>query len=100
MKTLSRDDQLKYTDVEGMTVVTNNRCVAQQIKSDKVENVVTGGSKKLENWEKLAKHKFCVEGINPAPHIHEQMATSNYVQMAMTLRTTLRITTSCLSTMR
>ena len=41
-----------------------------------------------------------VEGINPAPHIHEQMAASNYVQMATTLRTTLRITTSCLSTMR
>ena len=42
-----------------------------------------------------------VEGIiNPAPHIHEQMATSNYEKMATTLRTTLRITTSCLSTMR
>ena len=41
-----------------------------------------------------------VEGINPAPHIHEQMATANYVQMATTLRTPLRITTSCLSTMR
>ena len=41
-----------------------------------------------------------VEGINPAPHIHEQMATTNYVQMATTLRTPLRITTSRLSTMR
>ena len=41
-----------------------------------------------------------VEGINPAPHIHEQMATSNYVQMATTLHTPLRITTSRLSTMR
>ena len=41
-----------------------------------------------------------VEGINPAPHIHEQMATSNYVQMATTLRTPLRITISRLSTMR
>ena len=41
-----------------------------------------------------------VEGINPAPHIHEQMATANYVQMATTLRTPLRITTSRLSTMR
>ena len=38
MKTLLRDDQLKYIDVEGMRVVTNNRCVAEQIKSDKVEN--------------------------------------------------------------
>ena len=41
-----------------------------------------------------------VEGTNPAPHIHEQMASSNYVQMATTLRTPLRITTSRLSTMR
>ena len=41
-----------------------------------------------------------VEGINPAPHIHEQMATTNYVQMATALRTPLRITTSRLSTLR
>ena len=41
-----------------------------------------------------------VEGIDPAPHIHEQMATANYVQMATTLRTLLRITTSRLSTLR
>ena len=44
--------------------------------------------------------KLFVEGIDPAPHIHEQMATANYVQMATTLRTPLRITTSRLSTMR
>ena len=42
----------------------------------------------------------CVEGINPAPHIHEQMATANYVQMATTLRIPSRITTSRLSTMQ
>ena len=41
-----------------------------------------------------------VEGIDPAPHIHEQMATANYVQIATTLRTPSRITTSRLSTMR
>ena len=35
--------QLKYIDVEGMRVVTNNSCVAEHIKSDKVEKVVTGG---------------------------------------------------------
>ena len=40
MKTLSREDQLKYIDVAGMTVVTNNRCGAEQIQSDKVENFV------------------------------------------------------------
>ena len=38
-----------------------------------------------------------VQGLNPAPHIHEQM-TSHI--MATTLRTTSRITISCLSTMR
>ena len=27
-----------------------------------------------------------VEGLNPAPHIHEQMTTSNYEKMATTLR--------------
>ena len=41
-----------------------------------------------------------VEGIDPAPHIHEQMATANYVQMATALRTPSRITTSRLSTLR
>ena len=45
MKTLSRDDQLEYIDVGGMRVVTNNRCVAEHVKSDKVENVATGGVK-------------------------------------------------------
>ena len=37
MKTLSRDDHLKYIDVEGMKVVKNNRCV--ESLSD-----VTGGN--------------------------------------------------------
>ena len=44
-KTLLRGDQQKYLDFEGMRVVTNSRCVAEQIKSDEVENIVTGGSK-------------------------------------------------------
>ena len=44
MKTLLRNDQLRYIDVEGMRVVTNNRCIAEQIKSDMVESVVMGGS--------------------------------------------------------
>ena len=44
MKTLLRGDQMKYTDVEGMRLVTNNRYVAGQINSDKVENVAT------KNW--------------------------------------------------
>ena len=32
-------------DVEGMRVVTNYRCIGEQIKSDKVENVAPGGVK-------------------------------------------------------
>ena len=55
MKTLLRDHQLKY--IEGMRVVINNRCIAEQIKSDKVESVVMGGSKIGESVEKLAKYK-------------------------------------------
>ena len=47
---------LKYIDVEGMRVVTNNRCVAEQIKSDKVENVVTGGSN-MEEFRKVGKEQ-------------------------------------------
>ena len=54
MKTLVRCDQLNYIDVEGMTVVTNNRCVAEHIKSDKVETVATGGFGEVG---KLAKDK-------------------------------------------
>ena len=34
-----RGGQLKLIDVEGMRLVTNIRCAAEQIKSDKVENV-------------------------------------------------------------
>ena len=48
MKTLLRGYQLKVIDVEGMKVVTNNRCVAEQIKSDRVESVATGGIKSGE----------------------------------------------------
>ena len=40
VKTVLRENQLKYVDVEGMGVVTNNRCIAEQIKNDKAENVV------------------------------------------------------------
>ena len=39
LKTLLRDGQQNYIDVVGMRVLTNNRCVAEQIKSDEV----TGG---------------------------------------------------------
>ena len=57
MKTLLRERQLKYIDVEEMRVVTNDKHIAEQIKNDstlsmkgnllhsKVENVVMNGSK-------------------------------------------------------
>ena len=56
VKTLIREKQLKYTDVEEMRAVTNDRHIVEQIKSvstlpvqgnllrSKVENVVMGGS--------------------------------------------------------
>ena len=43
MKAWSRRVQLTYINVEGMRVVMNNRCVAEQIHSDKVEDVATVG---------------------------------------------------------
>ena len=33
MKTLLRKEQMKYIDVEGMRVVTNDKHIAEQIKS-------------------------------------------------------------------
>ena len=40
-----RENQLKHVDVEEMKVITNNRCIAEQIKHDKAENVVMDGPK-------------------------------------------------------
>ena len=45
LKTVLRENQLKYVDAEEMRVITNNRCIAEQIKHDKAENVVMDGSK-------------------------------------------------------
>ena len=45
MKTLLREKQLKFTDVEEMRVDTNDRHIAEQIKTDKMESVVMNGSK-------------------------------------------------------
>ena len=45
VKIVLQQNQLKFVDVEGMRVVTNSRCIAEQIKSNKVENVVMDGSK-------------------------------------------------------
>ena len=40
LKSVMRENQLKYVDVEGMRVITNSKYVAEQIKIDKEENVV------------------------------------------------------------
>ena len=45
MEALLRHGYLTYIDVEGTRVVTNNRCEAEQIMSEKVEKGATGGVK-------------------------------------------------------
>ena len=45
MKTVLRENQLKFVDVEEMRAITNNRCIAEQIKNDKAESVVMNGVK-------------------------------------------------------
>ena len=45
MKIVLQENQLKYVDVKGMRVVTNSRFIAEQSKSDKVENIVMDGLK-------------------------------------------------------
>ena len=76
--------------LQGMSRPTSRSCVENLVEPQIV----------LDNSPVGQSEANGVEGINPAPHIHEQMAMENYVQMATTLRTLLRITTSCLSTMR
>ena len=63
LKSVMREDQLRYVDAEGMRIVTNSKHVAEQIKSDrdkcavmddqKIENLEStdGWSKIWENWE-------------------------------------------------
>ena len=43
MRTLIREEQLRYIDVEEMRVVTNDKHIAEQIKTDKMESVVMNG---------------------------------------------------------
>ena len=45
MRTLIREEHLRYIDVEEMRVVTNDKHIAEQIKTDKMESVVMNGSK-------------------------------------------------------
>ena len=45
MRTLIREEQLRYIDVEEIRVVTNDKHIAEQIKTDKMESDVMNGSK-------------------------------------------------------
>ena len=63
METLLRGDQLKDTDVEGMRVVINNRCAAEQIKNDKVEHVVTGEIKTGEFCKRQNLLSTVMDGV-------------------------------------
>ena len=58
VKIVLQEDQLKYVDIEGMRVVTNSRFIAEQIKSDKVENVVMDGPKVGEFGRVGREHKL------------------------------------------
>ena len=59
MRTLLHNAQLKYVEVGEAKVVTNSRCIAEQIKNHRVERVVDGWSKscggrgdeQTKNWE-------------------------------------------------
>ena len=57
MKMRLRGGRLKHIDVEGTRAVTNNKSSAEQIQSDKVENVATGGVQ-IGEFGKLAKVKI------------------------------------------
>ena len=57
LKTVIRENKLKYVDVEETRVITNNRCVAEQVQHDKVENVLMDGPK-VGEFGKLEKKKL------------------------------------------
>ena len=43
MRTLIREEQLRYIDVGEMRVVTNDKHIAEQIKTDKMKSIVMNG---------------------------------------------------------
>ena len=57
MRTLIIEEQLRYIDVEEMRVVTNDKHIAEQIKTDKMESVVMNGSK-VGKFGKLTGNKI------------------------------------------
>ena len=62
LKSVMREDQLKYVDAEGMRVITNSKHVAEQIKIDKGENIVMdepkigefGKTERQQNLKRIA----------------------------------------------
>ena len=57
MRTLIREEQLRYIDIEEMRVVTNDKHIAEQIKTEKMESVVMNGSK-VGRFGKLTGNKI------------------------------------------
>ena len=45
MRTLIREEELRYVEVEEMRVVMNDKHIAEQIKSDKRKSIVMNGVK-------------------------------------------------------
>ena len=45
LKSVMRENQLKYVDAEGMRVITNSKHLAEQIKIDKGRSIAMDGSK-------------------------------------------------------
>ena len=61
MRTLIREEQLRYIDVEEMRVVTNDKHIAEQIKTDKMESVVMNGVRSEK--ENMVKN-VVMNGVN------------------------------------
>ena len=66
LKSVMRENQLRYIDAEGMRVITNSKYVAEQIKIDKGENVVLDEPKIGEfgriEWQQNLK-SIAMEGV-------------------------------------
>ena len=56
LKSVMKEDQLKYVDAEGMRVITNSKHVAEQIKSDK-DKYVAMDDQKLEKFGKIGRRQ-------------------------------------------
>ena len=58
LRSVMRDDQLKYVDTERMRVITNSQHVAEQIKIDNSESIVMdelkiGEAERIERQQNL-----------------------------------------------